>query len=332
MTSQAPISEIRRTNREERVRAAFYRGESLTLSNLDYLHAFDGLAGELLRQDTSLGDLTVEALGIGGRKCVVEIRSKEKGIAAGVEEAKWFYERAGLAVPIGMRDGDPVDAGDVLLRTEGSVGVLLVLERSVVNLMQRMSGIATATRNLVNRIAQHSPAVHVVATRKTPWGLLDKRAVHLGGGGTHRLNLGDAILIKTNHLRLALANESADFESRIARAWENRKKSAFFEVEVTAVEEAVAVARALRRSQMQDDSCPCVLMLDNFSVEQAAAAIAELRNRHLHEFVLVEASGNIDEDSLDAYASTGVDVISIGALTHSARALDLSARLIPESR
>jgi nicotinate-nucleotide pyrophosphorylase (carboxylating) len=332
MTSRVAVSTETDTKREDRVRAAFYRGDALTVDNPAYVHALRGLADELLRQDTLLGDVTVDALGIGERKCAVEIRAKEAGVAAGVRETQWLYDRAGLVTSRGMNDGDPIAAGDVLLRAEGDAKVLLSFERLVVNLMQRMSGIATATRKLAEAISRQSPNAHVAATRKTPWGLLDKRAVHVGGGGTHRLSLGDAILIKTNHLLLAAGGSATRTEDAIRRAWENRKAAAFFEVEVTSAEEALLAARALRALRASDSSCPCILMLDNFSPAQAAVTVAALREHDLLDAVLVEASGNVAEVSLAAYAAADVDVISIGALTHSPRALDLSARLIPGPR
>ncbi|MGB6483892.1 MAG: carboxylating nicotinate-nucleotide diphosphorylase [Candidatus Acidiferrales bacterium] len=331
MTSRAAISAGTPTKREERVRAAFYRGEALTVENPVYVGALRGLADELLRQDTGLGDLTVDALGIGGHECAVEIRAKEAGVAAGISEAQWLYNRAGLVTSNGVSDGDFIAAGDVFLRAEGNAKVLFSLERVIVNLMQRMSGIATATRRLAEAAGQQGPNAHVVATRKTPWGLLDKRAVHFGGGGTHRLSLGDGILIKTNHLLLASDGGAIGMEDTIQRAWKNRKSAASFEVEVTAAGEAVLAARVLRDLQT-DGSCPCILMLDNFSAAQAASAVAALREHDLHDTVLVEASGNIAGASLAAYAAAGVDAISIGALTHSPRALDLSAKLIPGAR
>ena len=329
MTSLAAISTAISGKRADLVRAAFYRGDPLTLENPAYLQALRGLVDELLRQDTEHRDLTVDALGISGRKCAVEIRAKESGVAAGVGEVQWIYDRAGLAATVHVKDGNAVGAGDILLRAEGDAGTLLGLERLVVNAMQRMSGIATATRRLVEAINERSPDAHVVGTRKTPWGLLDKRAIFLGGGGTHRLSLGDAILIKTNHLRLASENEANGVQDAIRRAWENRKSAAFVEVEVTSQEEALMAARTFYDLQDTEGSCPCILMLDNFSPGDAAAAVAALRNEGLHDAVLVEASGNVTDASLAAYAAAGVDAISIGALTHSCRALDLSAKLIP---
>jgi nicotinate-nucleotide pyrophosphorylase (carboxylating) len=319
-------------SREERVRAAFCHGGDLRLENPAYLRAFQGIADELLRQDAEAGDLTVEAMGIGSRKCAVEIRAKEAGVIAGVAEAAWLYARAGAALEKAASDGEFLKVGDVLLRVESDAATLLSLERAAVNLLQRMSGIATATRKLVELARKASPTAHVIATRKTLWGLLDKRAVHWGGAGTHRLNLGDAVLIKTNHLRLASNGGAMDLESAIERAWRNRKDAKFFEVEAGTPEEAVKVAGILGKLQAQDSNCPYVLMLDNFSSTEATATVAALGDAGLHDSVLVEASGNISETSIAAYAASGVDAISVGALTHSARALDLSARLIPIPR
>lgn len=331
MTSPTAISTDAGTRREERVRAAFYRGGSLTLENLAYVQAVHELMGELLRQDAERGDLTVEALGITDHRCTMEIRAKQTGLAAGIDEARWLYEREGLTTSPGVNDGECVATGQGLLRVCGNAKTLFRMERVVVNLMQRMSGIATATQRLVKAAREILPSAHVVATRKTPWGLLDKRAVHIGGGGTHRLSLSDAILIKTNHLLFASGGRETNVEDSIRRAFENRKTASFFEVEVTSKEEAALAARVLRDLQAADDRCPCILMLDNFTPAEAAAAVTLLRSCDLHDAVLIEASGNADV-SLAAYAAAGVDAISIGALTHSVRALDLSARLIPEPR
>lgn len=317
--------------REERVHSAFYRGDQLTLQNPAYLRSFRGIIGELLRQDTQSGDVTVEAMGISNERCAVEICAKEGGVVAGIAEAAWLYEQAGLKAERCAEDGDFVKQNDILIRASGDSGPLLLLERTVVNLLQRMSGIATLTRRFVELARAANRNAHVVATRKTLWGLLDKRAVHCGGGGTHRLNLSDAVLIKTNHLRLA-SNSAEAFNSAIERAWKNRGQARFFEVEAATPVEALKFARLLTSLQNEDASCRCVLMLDNFSPTMAKSTGAALRESTLHDSVLVEASGNISEGSVADYAAACVDAISVGALTHSARALDLSAKLICESR
>jgi len=167
-----------------------------------------------------------------------------------------------------------------------------------------------------------------VGTRKTLWGLLDKRALHLGSGGTHRLGLGDAILIKNNHLALLADSEEEAAPIAIERAWKLRNEAAFIEVEVRSEAAARAAANAFRR--MQEDAgeeFPCLLMLDNMSPDEIRAIVGILQRERLWESTLIEASGGISEANLEAYASCGADAISIGALTHSARALDLCQRI-----
>ena len=319
----------RQLTREERVRSAFYRGSELVLENPSYLRAVRGLLGELLRQDKESGDATVSALGISGRICGAEIRAKQAGIVAGIQEAVWLYEQGGVAVEQKFSDGDSLKEKDCLLRVRGDAAAVLSLERVAVNLLQRMSGIATATHKLVKIAQKISPVAHILGTRKTPWGLLDKRAVHCGGGGTHRLNLGDAILVKTNHLLLASNEADSDYKGLIRRAWRSRKGAKFFEIEVTSLEQALEVAGLICSEHLIDADCPCILMLDNFTASRAAATVKELQKVGYREQILLEASGKIDEESLADYAGSGVDAISVGALTHSAAALDLSAKLIP---
>lgn len=327
MSSGASTQQESEITREDHVRKAFYRGESLRLQNHEYVKALSDITSELLREDAEKGDVTVESLGIGCETCAFEIRAKEGGVAAGIDEAKWVYRSAGVQASGTMKDGEQVVPGDRLLCAEGSASALFRLERVVVNLIQRMSGIATSTREMVNEIKTRWPEVHVIATRKTPWGLLDKKAVHAGGGGTHRLGLSDAILIKTNHLRLAREARGMMLDQVIQSAWSKREDAAFVEVEVTTLEEA-AIAAGVFRELQAGDHYPCILMLDNFSPRAAEATVKHLRDHALHDAMLVEASGNIGKGSVADYAAAGVDAISVGALTHSVRALDVSARLI----
>ncbi len=195
--------------------------------------------------------------------------------------------------------------------------------------MQRLSGIASATRNLQELVHRHNPEAQVVGTRKTPWGLLDKRAVHLGGGGTHRLGLWDAILIKNNHLALLASREEDAVGIAVERAWPARKSAVFVEVEVRSQESAIAAAQAFRRvrGSPEDGDCPCLLLLDNMPPAKLSAIIAALDAQGLLDHVLTEASGNISESNVEEYAACGVDAISMGALTHSPRALDICQRL-----
>lgn len=284
---------------------------------------------ELARADVGHADLTVEALlsekaGRGEARVLAVV----PGVVAGLQEIRWFYTQRGLRVETKKADGEAIKPGDEILLVEGDQRTLLSVERVGLNLLQRMSGIATATLHLQGRAHRQSPGTFVVATRKTPWGLLDKRAVHLGGGGTHRLGLWDAILIKTNHLKLLGASEEAAIPLALKRAWTVRRGAAFLEVEATGINGALAAARVFRElQQAQADAPPCLIMLDNVAPEEIARVIKALQDHGLYDEALIEASGQISEATIEAYAATKVDAISIGAITHSAQALDLRQRL-----
>ncbi len=314
--------------REEQVRHSMFRGDVLHLQNPEYLQAVRVFLHELLLEDTRPQDLTVAALGIGSERATAQIQAKESGIAAGIEEYRWLLGQGGIAVNAIKKDGEPIARGDVVLEIEGERGALLSYERVGLNLLQRMSGIATAMLEMSKRARQRNPSTAVVGTRKTPWGLLDKRALHLGGGGTHRLGLGDAILVKNNHLALLAGREEEAAPIAVQRAWKMREQAVFIEVEVRSAAGAVAAAKAFRSVRDEDSpACPCWLLLDNTPPDVMRGILQTLRTEHLLEHVLIEASGNISEENIEEYAGTGVDAASSGALTHSARALDLSQRL-----
>ncbi len=307
-----------------RLKQAFFRGELLTLGNPLYFRWVPIFTEELLRADLEPADLTIRALLPGSGRGAARVLAAEPGVLAGLEEVCWFYAHHGLHVGRCRADGSVLESGDVILRAEGELKTLLIVERVGLNLLQRMSGIATATCRLQEHAQRHSPGTFIVATRKTPWGLLDKRAVHLGGGGTHRLGLWDAILIKTNHLRLLGASEEDAIPLALKRAWSLRADAAFLEVEVTGLAGALTAARVFQELQRGEaEPLPCVIMLDNVAPPAAARIIAALKTEGLDDDVLVEASGKISEATVGEYASGGVDAISVGALTHSPRALDL---------
>lgn len=310
--------------RISKLKQAFFRGGVLTLDNPLYFRWVPTFTEDLLRADLEPADLTIRALLPGSGRGAARVLAAEGGVLAGLDEVCWFYAHHGLHTERLKADGAVLEAGDAFLRAEGELKTLLVVERVGLNLLQRMSGIATATRRLQERAHRYSPTTFIVATRKTPWGLLDKRAVHLGGGGTHRLGLWDAILIKTNHLRLLGATEEDAIPLALKRAWSLRAEAAFLEVEVTGLQGALAAARVFQDLQREDaEPLPCVMMLDNVSPEEAARIIRALKEEGLYDSVLIEVSGKISETTVGDYATSGVDAISVGALTHSPRALDL---------
>lgn len=319
---------LTRTTRTQRIEQAFFRGGSLTLGNPAYHRAVLTLTEALLQDDLSGGDLTADAMSLKPTRAAASVIVREAGIIAGLDEFATMYRNHGVDVALKKNDGEAIRPGEIVLRAKGEQTQLLALERVGLNLLQRMSGIASASHCLQERVRQRASQTRMIGTRKTPWGLLDKRALHLGGIGTHRLSLGDAILIKNNHLALLATAEEEAAPLAIERAWKLRGKAAFIEVEVRSETAALAAAGVFRELlEKSDEECPSMLMLDNMTPVQIGAVLEMLRRENLWDFVLVEASGGITEANAVEYAASGVDAMSIGSLTHSARALDLCQRI-----
>ena len=271
--------------------------------------------GELLRfieEDAPSGDLTSSALAPLGR-CRAEIRAKAAGVVAGIAEASRLFTHFGISLQPALSDGDACAAGSLVLALEGEAEQILLVERTALNILSRMSGIATGTRAMVEEARKVRPSLRIAATRKTCPGMraLDKKAVILGGGEAHRATLSDMILIKDNHLKLVPLGEAVKRARRMA-------PSGRIEVEVTSGEEAVLAAEA----------GVGVVMFDNMDPASIKEAIRNLEARGLRRRVLLEASGGIGRGNLKEYASLDLDRISMGALTHSVRGLDLSLEVI----
>jgi nicotinate-nucleotide pyrophosphorylase (carboxylating) len=311
--------------REELVRMAFFRGGELTLENPEYRNFVEELCDLLLRSDNGSNDLSVKSLGLPPGESVARIIAKADGIIAGLAEFEWLYRRAGVQIQLYKKDGASLQSGDIVGEIRGESGPLLSLERVGLNLIQRMSGIATAIHRLQQVVEQESDSTHVIGTRKTLWGALDKRALHLGGGGTHRLSLGDAIIVKNNHLRLFGSTEQEAVPKALERVWQHREGAVFIEVEVRSPETAVIAGKAFQQlTKGESTPFPCVIMFDNFTVQTAREAVRTLQAKGLWSSVLTEISGGVTEATIGEFAATLVDVISVGALTHSVKALDLS--------
>lgn len=323
--------------RQERLQRALFRGGELTIGNPAYLRVLRGIIETLLKADLAPRDITVAALGIRERRTSANVVAREPGVAAGLEEYAYIMRTHGLKVKLKKEDGDVFETGDILARAEGGQNKLLSLERVGLNLLQRMCGIATTTSRLQERARRRCSATRILGTRKTPWGLLDKRAIHLGGGGTHRLGLGDGIVIKNNHLALLARREERAVPLAVTKAWAGRRNAAFIEVEVRSEEAALAAGRVFKHLQAELTAnganskkareCPCLVMLDNLMPEDVRSIIVNMRKQKVWDAALIEASGGISETGMELYADAAVDAISIGALTHSARALDLSQRM-----
>jgi nicotinate-nucleotide pyrophosphorylase (carboxylating) len=269
----------------------------------------------LVAEDIGQGDVTSGAIDMSECIAEAEVIIKSDGTVAGIEEAAVLAETLGLQVETKAVDGEEVQNGQVLLRLCGDARTILTMERTMLNLLSRMSGIATATRRLVVKLKKAKSTVRIAATRKTAPGLLyfDKKAVLIGGGDPHRLHLDDLILIKDNHVVLA-----GSLENAVKTAKNNASFSKKIEVEVT------KPADALKAAELGAD----IVMLDNFSPNQVKDAVALLKKAEFFGKVLLEASGGITDENLLDYASAQVDMVSLGALTHSVKALDISLEIV----
>ncbi len=272
----------------------------------------------LLAEDVGQGDVTASAVVPFESTAEAEVVAKAEGIVAGVEEATVLAESLGLQVEVEVADGEEVKNRKVVMKLCGDAATILSVERTLLNLMSRMSGIATATHDLAEKIRESRLKTKVAATRKSAPGLIyfDKKAVLIGGGDTHRLHLDDMILIKDNHIVLA-----GSLEQAVKTAKKHASFSKKIEVEVTKPADAVKAA------ELGVD----IVLLDNFSPAQAKEAVDLLEKANLGNKVVLEASGGITSENLLEYAATGVDIVSLGELTHSVKALDMSLEIMKVS-
>ncbi len=266
-----------------------------------------------LAEDLIKGDVTTEALIAGDRRGTGFIVAKKEGILAGINVAKQVFHRVDpeLKVELLLEDGAGVKPGSKVANVSGRIARILAAERVALNFLQRLSGIASETNRYVEAVK--GLPVRIMDTRKTTPGLrvLEKYAVKVGGGENHRMSLGDGILIKDNHLA-ALRSQGLNVKQIVAKARQNSPQRLPVEVEVGTVSEALEAVEAGAD----------IVMLDNMNLEDMRKAV-----KSIHDGTLVEASGGITLDNVRSVAETGVDFISIGALTHSVRALDISLEL-----
>ena len=277
----------------------------------------DNIIGLALAEDISQGDVTSEVLIPPELQGKASILVKAGGILAGGEIAKRVFLKVdpSLMVEVLIKDGAKVQPGDIVVTIFGSVVSILKAERVALNFLQRLSGIASQTAQCIAKT--HGFIVSITDTRKTTPGLrlLEKYAVRMGGGQNHRLHLGDGILIKDNHLA-ALRALGMSLKDIVTRAKQNAPQGLKVEVEVGTAQEALDAVEAGAD----------IIMLDNMSPDEM---------RHIADLVSgqvkIEASGGITRDNVRAVAGAGVDAISIGALTHSSKALDISLELEPQT-
>ncbi|MCZ6638745.1 MAG: carboxylating nicotinate-nucleotide diphosphorylase [Candidatus Dadabacteria bacterium] len=263
-----------------------------------------------LEEDLGSGDVTTDAIFSVDDTCEALIIAKEEGIIAGIPIAERVFQKLDPEVTVtqNLKDGEHVNPGDEILVIKGSIHAVLSGERLSLNLLQRMSGIATATSKYVAAISGYR--TRILDTRKTAPGLrvLDKYAVSIGGGCNHRFGLYDAVLIKDNHI---------DFAGNISNAVEivrSKYQSKFkVEVETSTLDE---VREALKAGAD-------IIMLDNMTVEMMKEAVRIINGKSI-----TEASGGITLDTIGQVADTGVDFISVGAITHSSPALDIGLYMV----
>jgi len=269
---------------------------------------------KMLAEDIGQGDVTTALILPNGSAAVAEVIAKESGVVAGIEEGKILLESLGLKVQALITDGEKIKDKQVLMRISGDTRAILSAERTLVNILSRMSGIATATRKLTEKTKKAGLKTRVACTRKTAPGLLyfDKKAVLVGGGDTHRLHLDDMILIKDNHIKVA---------GSVVDAVKNVREKAPFskkiEVEVARIKDVLVAAK----------TGVDIIMMDNFSPKQIKKAIELLKRAGFFGKVLLEASGGITAENIVTFASTGVDIVSLGEITDSPKTLDISLEI-----
>lgn len=270
---------------------------------------------ENIYDDIGFEDITTNSLVDDDKWAQATVICKEDAVIAGMDVACFILEYFNLSIVSQYFDGDVAQKGDVILEYEGSAKDILVSERSILNYLMHLSGIATTVNKTVKRVHEVNPHIRVAATRKTTPGLqkLEKHAVEIGGGDAHRFRLDDCILIKDNHIQVVGSVIGA-----IEKAKENTSFTKKIEIEVETTDDAVKAA------MFGAD----IVMLDNMSPDEVNQTTEELKKRYLRDNVLIEVSGGITPDNIMDYANCEVDVISSGFLTNSTKSVDMGLDIL----
>jgi nicotinate-nucleotide pyrophosphorylase (carboxylating) len=267
---------------------------------------------EAYENDVGNGDITTEAV-VKPMTAKAVIKFKEKGIVAGVYEVRSLFEKLDVNVKSFFKDGDEIKKDSILMEMEGDIRKILQTERTALNFLSRLSGIATASHEISNKTK-----LKIAATRKTILPFNDKRAVVLGGGYTHRLGLFDQYLIKDNHVtavqRELNCTRVEAIRECIRRVKKSNNKDIAIEVEVENFEEAMAAA----------EEKPDIIMLDNMNIDDMKRIVKKIRGSG----IILEASGGITSKNIKEIEKTGVDVASSGHITHSFKPLEMSLEVI----
>lgn len=272
----------------------------------------DKIIEYMLDEDRGFGDITSEAVVEKGKEISAQIISKDEGILAGIDIIREIFEEYGVNVNFWLKEGHKISKGDLLMSISGDARTILLLERTVLNLSMRMSGVASVANYYAGLVKDYG--VRVAGTRKTSPAIAkyDKYALKIGGVDTHRFSLDDMVLIKDNHIAACGTPLEA-----LLKAKENVSFSKKIEIEVETLSDAVDCVK----------NGADIVMLDNMAPEEVKKVLDELEKLNIRQNSLIEVSGGITSETIVDYAKLGVDIISIGALTHATRSLDFSLRI-----
>lgn len=293
-----------------------------------------GAALKALKDDIGTGDITTQALNIKIQKGDAIIVAKSKGILCGLFEAKAIFEEGGLNVVVERKEGESIEKGNIVAKVSGNINEILSRERTALNYLQVLSGIATTTYNLT----QHFPS-KISSLRKTHPGIgySEKRAVQIGGGYSHRLALFDGFLIKDNHIAAVARELFGDIKiiekikikalkEALLRVKAYRKNSGledyFIEIEVESIPQVLALIQLFKK-----EGVPEIIMLDNMEIAEVKKSVKLIKNE-IGENILIEASGSITPDNIVEYIKCGVDIVSISYLTFGSKPLDFSLNIV----
>jgi nicotinate-nucleotide pyrophosphorylase (carboxylating) len=314
--------------RSDAVLLHFQKAAELTVSKKIYRDHITELFHWMITADAVFNDITSNTLKL-KRKGKTQILTRQSGVIAGIEELKELLSKnTSLIFSPKVFDGTMVTKDAVVAEVSGENIEILAYERTILNILGRMSGVATETDKVVSLIKDIAKAPFIASLRKTPLMFIDKKAVAVGGGLTHRLNLSDEILIKDNHLgmlqqELHLKTSEQTAEEAVIRCM--RSSVNYFEIEVDTLAQANAVLHTfVRENEKLKQRKMLTILLDNFTPESAKKFIDSLRKLPVYSSVLIEASGEINQANLTDWATTGVDVVSMGALTHSPKVFNFS--------
>ena len=298
------------------------RSEYLDMKNKTYRDYVNKIINGKLKEDFHNLDITTNSLISQNQEIKAIIVAKQNGVIAGLGEISAFLKNNGIKIiKKNEKDGATARKSAVILEIYGNARKILSYERTLLNILQRMSGIATLTYNTKKLIKNNC---FISGTRKILFTLIDKKAVSAGGGLTHRLNLNDSILVKDNHLKLLNGN----IKMALILATRN-KKAKYIEIEVKNEKEALEATSIIKKIKSRK---LFAIMFDNMKASMIKTTIIKinniLKNKKNERIILFEASGNINEKNILEYSKTGVDVISLGLLTHSVKAFDMSLDII----